>query len=221
MLSHSYTEELVSYFYETVLFIKNNHKKNKHKNTEVETSIFITNDTFFNNEVINSLSNISDESFDSIVSELVYYNKINTNSPIILNIGSGEGVLSNKINSTIVNSFIIDVDLSFEMLKTFDKSIKLNCNAIKLPIKNGVVDIITSHSTIRYISSIDFPFFSKELYRVLKENGIILISETIEKVSLNFSEYLQQYFNVVLIKEKKRMFRCSTFYLLLKELALF
>ena len=110
-----------------------------------------------------------------------YFNEINKESKekIILDIGTGGG---EKILNNIKNAkLIIGTDFSKEMIKRAKENSKarndvmffeMDSNEIKFP--TGFFDIVSARHT---------PFNTNEVFRVLK-NGGILISEQVDELSL-------------------------------------
>tara|TARA_Y100000782_G_scaffold115083_1_gene154557 strand:+ start:2059 stop:2721 length:663 start_codon:yes stop_codon:yes gene_type:complete len=98
--------------------------------------------------------------------------KVN-NSKFILEVGSGTGIVSDLIDSSIICS-----DISYEMCK---ESIKrranvICCDAEKLPIRDNILDIIISAEVIYYLN--DAKNFIENSNRILKKNGRLVISIT-------------------------------------------
>lgn len=195
------------------------HKISKQKDPYAESFMFILDHLFNDIRIVDALSKIKDESFCMLLDDLKFKLHEENAVPVtVLNIGSGEGVLSKNVVEISEDIILIDLDMSLDMLLTFDKSYRVMANAIKLPFKKDSIDIVISHSTLRYIPRFDYRLLIEELIRVIKCNGSLIFSETIEQVSHIFYKELQKSGLRPSIETRKyTMFRCSTFYLIFKE----
>lgn len=96
--------------------------------------------------------------------------KVDT-SKFVLEVGSGTGVVSDLIDTSIICS-----DISYEMCK---ESVKKHvnvicCDAEKLPIRDNVLDGIISTEVIYYLNNPKN--FIENSSRILKKNGKLMIS---------------------------------------------
>ena len=92
-------------------------------------------------------------------------------SKFILEVGSGTGIVSDLIDTSIICS-----DISYEMCK---ESVKKHvnvicCDAEKLPIRDNVLDGIISTEVIYYLNNPKN--FIESSSRILKKNGKLMIS---------------------------------------------
>ena len=108
-----------------------------------------------------------------------YFEK-NEDTINILDIGSGTGLVEKTVPSGKAN--FVSSDISATMLHHIRKNEisqgssrfhYVACDAEKLPFKNDTFDIITCNAAMHHIPSIDL--YAKELDRVLKSNGVIII----------------------------------------------
>jgi malonyl-CoA O-methyltransferase len=119
----------------------------------------------------------------NIMLEKLEFVKINPKN--ILNLGSGLGQDTNLLKQVYSHAQIFQVDIAINLLKQQKKSlfrrlIKLantnliNANTYKLPFLDNSFDIVWSNLLLPYITNPD-NFFT-EIKRVLKPNGILLVS---------------------------------------------
>ena len=107
-----------------------------------------------------------------------YYNDTFDNKTI-LEIGTGPGhILEELLKENF--SKVIGIDISLDMLlrakkrnSNNKKLFLINANAEKIPIKESTVDLIISRGSIFFWKDLETAF--KEIYRVLKPNGFLLI----------------------------------------------
>jgi ubiquinone/menaquinone biosynthesis C-methylase UbiE len=109
-------------------------------------------------------------------------NHISVSSPVIIDLGSGPGLLSYEIFKLLPKSKIIGIDPSIEMinlskkntlLKDF-KSFKIfQATSDKIPIKDKTVDLIVSRFSLPYWKKPQDSF--NEINRVLKPKGKIIL----------------------------------------------
>jgi ubiquinone/menaquinone biosynthesis C-methylase UbiE len=109
----------------------------------------------------------------------------------ILDIGAGTGVVAEKI-SALFN--VIALDISREMLQYANLRENLKCiqaNMISLPFaSNSVAAAYSTHDCINYLTNDqDIVDHLKDVYRVLKKNGIYIIDFSTEyNVLKNFHD---------------------------------
>lgn len=114
------------------------------------------------------------------LAEIVKKNISKSNKkPIIVDLGCGPGLLSQKMFEKIPSAKIIDVDPSSEMLKFANKNNK-NKNfetrlgsSESIPVTNITADIIVSRFSLTYWKKPKDSF--AEIYRVLKPKGKVVI----------------------------------------------
>lgn len=111
--------------------------------------------------------------YDSLVEKV--QNVCKTTDPIILDIGSGPGILLKQIHQIFPQSHLIGLDRSIEMQMSAkkhrkDQSIHLIvADAEHLPIEDDTVDIVISRFSVCYWD--DLKNAIKEIKRVLRPNG--------------------------------------------------
>ncbi|MGB9711426.1 MAG: bifunctional demethylmenaquinone methyltransferase/2-methoxy-6-polyprenyl-1,4-benzoquinol methylase UbiE [Thermodesulfovibrio sp.] len=108
---------------------------------------------------------------------------INDSTPIVLDLATGTGDSATALLKS--GARVVGVDISFEMLRAGNKKIKKNIkNAIfspivasgyKLPFRNECFDAVTCAFGIRNMH--DTESAMKEIYRVMKKGGKIVILE--------------------------------------------
>jgi ubiquinone/menaquinone biosynthesis C-methylase UbiE len=195
--------------------VLNQHAMEKKTNPLNYSQKYIHSQLFNDLQIAHHLSTISDESFQPIVQSLANMLPVLKLRPIVvLNIGSGEGVLTKILKATFSFLHIIDLDLSPEMLEQSQADECVLANALEMPLPDGHVDVALSHCTLRYISTdkSTVNLFSDELKRILKPSGIAFISETNMDVIANFQDILHSASHEVVLYDNIRMFRCSSFY---------
>jgi malonyl-CoA O-methyltransferase len=110
---------------------------------------------------------------------------IKVSPQIILNLGSGLGIDSKLITKKYPKATVYQVDIAHHILKhqqpdNFLQKIfycnkdLITANAYQLPFANNSFDMVWSNLLLPYISDINS--FFKEVKRVLKPHGILLIS---------------------------------------------
>jgi len=137
---------------------------------------FFTKDTRYNVDIILKKKNI-DIYFDSAVKKIINENDL------ILDYGCGPGTFSIKLSKLTKNN-VHSVDISKKFLEECEKSKKkYNSNNIKtllieenkLPFNNDYFDKVLLFDVIHHLEEPEETL--KEIYRVLKKNGKIIIYE--------------------------------------------
>lgn len=113
---------------------------------------------------------------DKIIKDL----SLKTNGEILLDLGCGTGFVIKKASKYFKKVYGIDISHKMidkieqiENIKTFVGDIQ------KLPFENDMFDIVTSVAVLHHIRD-HFPVF-KEVYRVLKKNGIFYTDHDIDR----------------------------------------
>ncbi|WP_244403775.1 methyltransferase domain-containing protein [Flexistipes sinusarabici] len=78
-----------------------------------------------------------------------------SNLQSILELGAGNGILSNLIKNNFDYENIISTDLAYNFLKFNGEPLKVQCNISKLPFKNQSFDNVISSSTLQWIDDLD------------------------------------------------------------------
>jgi ubiquinone/menaquinone biosynthesis C-methylase UbiE len=113
----------------------------------------------------------------------------NVEKPIIIDLGTGPGLLFFEINKQIPEAEVIGIDPSENMLNVANKNIKNNNfktmlgMAEKIPLKSNFADIVVSRFTLTYWEKPEVGFI--EIYRVLKPGGKIIL----EVINRNFPKW--------------------------------
>ncbi len=96
---------------------------------------------------------------------------------IILDLAAGMGIYSKSLSNY---KHFINIDLSFNELKEIrvdnGKVLRINANALSIPMKNNSVDIIIIIGLLHHIPFC-FPELFQEVVRVLKNDGTVFIDE--------------------------------------------
>ena len=96
----------------------------------------------------------------------------------ILDLGSGEGIFGDALNGKY-GCTIVDSDISYSALKRIvvtPKRKKVNLNCTELPFHSEMFDYILFLEVIEHLSPIDGVKCLKEIHRVLKRQGKVVIS---------------------------------------------
>lgn len=91
-----------------------------------------------------------------------------------LEVGAGSGEVSRAL---LKNHTVVATDISPEMVKIIKKKLNIKayvCDAEKLPFKNSSFDCVIAAEVIYYMDSPEN--FINEAYRVLKKDGLLLLS---------------------------------------------
>lgn len=117
------------------------------------------------------------------------------NPKVILDIGAGTGILTQKITARYPKAQIFGVDLAYSMLQVaqhqtqvapnglFNKMAHrlkpkttsfINADAYQLPFATGSVDLLVSNLMIQWCDDLDAVF--KEFRRVLRQEGVIIFT---------------------------------------------
>ncbi len=123
-------------------------------------------------------------------------------SKLVLDLGSGDGVL-NKFISKDVN--LISMDLSFELLKLNSNKNKILANAQKLPFKNNSLDFIFSFTIIQDIDLKMISIVIEEMKRVIKKEGKLILSfiKVSKKIKIIEKEIQKNFKIIGKIEEEK------------------
>jgi ubiquinone/menaquinone biosynthesis C-methylase UbiE len=116
-------------------------------------------------------SNYEDISNNYTIKRRAEFSKI-LSDQLILEVGSGTGIVSELIDKNIICS-----DISFQMCKQSVKKNRKNvicCDAEKLPFRDNVLDAILSAEMIYYLNDVDN--FIECSYSCLKNNSEITIT---------------------------------------------
>lgn len=121
------------------------------------------------------------ESLYDILASLIY-KRIEKEDPVILDVGSGSGIMLKRLNHFMPNATVIGIDSSKEMssiaYKIVDEPNVAHIHLIlgfanNVPLKNGCVDAVVSRFSLSYWSK---PVQSiAEISRVLKPGGYFVL----------------------------------------------
>ncbi|MFP6776118.1 MAG: malonyl-ACP O-methyltransferase BioC [PS1 clade bacterium] len=99
---------------------------------------------------------------------------ITPNTGTILDLGSGTGLMTEKIVSRFPESRIICLDFAQKSLIKNNSSLKICADANKIPLADNSIDIVVSNLMMQWCTDLDNVF--KECYRVLNSDGLFLFS---------------------------------------------
>ena len=99
---------------------------------------------------------------------------ITSNSAVILDLGSGTGLLSQNLQKRFPESQLVCLDFAQNSLKNNQAEYKICANANHLPLANNSIDIIISSLMMQWCPDLNQLF--SEAHRVLKNDGLILFS---------------------------------------------
>jgi ubiquinone/menaquinone biosynthesis C-methylase UbiE len=143
----------------------------------------------------------------------------------ILVIGTGSGRLANEISILFPYSKIFEIDKNPIVIKRLKNKYKSSnfrfsilANASNLPFPNNYIDLVISYSVFRYIKNINQTLL--EIMRVVKDNGLIIISEAKNNNPINkIREFLQKknIFFKTIIFPTVRLKHLTFFYYLLNK----
>jgi len=113
-------------------------------------------------------------------------NELDIRNKKILDLGCGDGVLTNYLNTKKSKAYGIDYSseaINFAKEKTASKNINfIQGSAYELPFSDNYFDAIVSSDVIEHLDNVDK--YLEEIKRVLKYDGIVVISTPIK-----FTEY--------------------------------
>jgi ubiquinone/menaquinone biosynthesis C-methylase UbiE len=108
--------------------------------------------------------------------------------PLILDLGAGPGLLSVKLLEQIPEATVVGIDPLLQMLRLAKENVlpsyahafeALQGGSEKIPLKDDIVDGIVSRFSLPYWSQPQESF--KEMHRVLKPGGIVVLEELNKK----------------------------------------
>lgn len=104
----------------------------------------------------------------------------------LLDVGCGDGILIHFIKNRVSEVYGID-NLSPDLQKAKKRGLitkLVNLDKEKLPFNNNTFDVVTCLDVIEHVK--DPSIMLKEIYRVLKKNGVIILSTP----NIRFSDHL-------------------------------
>jgi len=102
-------------------------------------------------------------------------NKISVDVNSVLDIGSGDGNLLNTINEQFPNTTLSACDYTDSFIKTENCNFKIvDLNAGHLPFPDNAFDLVTITEVVEHLEN--YHVIIREIYRVLKKNGQIIIT---------------------------------------------
>lgn len=104
----------------------------------------------------------------------------------LLDVGCGDGVISYFIKNKVSSIYGVD-NSNFDLIKAKKKGVKVkrvDVDSKALPFNNDFFDVITCLDVIEHVKNPSL--FLKEIYRVLKRQGVFIISTP----NIRFSNHL-------------------------------
>lgn len=102
----------------------------------------------------------------------------NEKFPKVIDIGSGTGFIYETVKDILKYGDFYMLDISKSMLMVskdrHPECIYINGSALRLPFKNETFDLVILNSVLHHLP--DIPSAMKEIYRILKHNGKVLIN---------------------------------------------
>lgn len=109
-----------------------------------------------------------------VIRALTKYYEPNLNS--LLDIGTADGLMLNRISEEIPIQLLVGIDFSFSLLKKNESNHLrlLNANAIDLPFRDEIFDAVIAIAVIEHIH--DGDSMLKECHRVLRKGGVCVLT---------------------------------------------
>ena len=146
----------------------------------------------FNGEKYKRASKHQKEWGNKLIQELV----LNGNE-VILDLGCGDGILTEKLSSLVKNGNVVGIDASKGMIETAQKLTKDNLKFVYLDINKinyiNVFDIIYSNAALHWIK--DHERLLINSYHALKPKGKILWNFAAKGTCQNFFEIITTIIN--------------------------
>lgn len=92
----------------------------------------------------------------------------------ILDLGSGTGYLTKKINQKFPNSPIFSLDIAYEMLKFSSHPYSICADAENLPLKSNSISLVFSNLMLQWIPNLSQTF--EEIKRIMKSDGYFIFT---------------------------------------------
>lgn len=122
---------------------------------------------------------------------------------IILDLGCGDGTLTEQLSSLVPEGKVLGIDASAGMIQTAEKYVKDNLKFAQMDINtmnfNNEFDVIFSNATLHWIK--DHNKLLKNAYAALKQCGVILWDFAGDGNCSNFFEVARQKMNDAKYKE--------------------
>jgi len=102
--------------------------------------------------------------------------KSSIDSLFLLDIGTADGLMLDKLNQNIDLSISVGLDFSIDLLKlnTSHTSHLIQADAIELPFKNNIFDVVVATAVIEHVPNAGKML--EECNRVLRKNGICIVT---------------------------------------------
>lgn len=133
----------------------------------------------------------------------------------VLDAACGEGYGSNMISD--VAESVIGIDISKEAVenakKKYDKSNLeyINASVEKLPLENESVDVVVSFETIEHVNKDIQNSFINEIKRVLKKDGILIMSSPDKKNYSDIPNFNNEYHVCEMYRDEFKEFLSTKF----------
>lgn len=146
-----------------------------------------------------------------------YFPRHNLNLKI-LDVGTADGMMLSGIKNHLPQSLCFGFEYGLDLLETNkDKRLKMICgDARVLPFQSGTFHLLIACSIIEHLQ--DAPGFIKESHRVLKKNGILIVTTPVpfwEKI-LTKTGHLDsnQHYQTYNLKQLEEIFKKNNFKIL-------
>jgi ubiquinone/menaquinone biosynthesis C-methylase UbiE len=117
-------------------------------------------------------------SFNVLHKVIKLLSKLNVRGEVMIDIGCGDGTVTKQLAESIGAKEVWGVDISERSLDVARskgiETLKLDINHETLPFPDNTVDVVTGIEIIEHLVNPDN--FLKESYRVLKDNGYLILS---------------------------------------------
>jgi len=117
---------------------------------------------------------------------------------VVLDIASGEGYGSFLLSSTSARK-VIGIDIDPEAVKSARETYKsknlefINGSIASIPVASGSIDVLVSFETIEHVDEEHQSMFLDEIERVLKPNGILIISTPNKETYSDIPHYKNEF----------------------------
>lgn len=118
---------------------------------------------------IEKYPHVMNEEFESIIEELNL-----KNNDIILNIDGVASPIGKYIKNVTINYKILESNFAFSQYNNLEPFIYSN-----IPYENDSIDKIIINASLHHVSLLDREILYKEIYRVLRKDGIFVVNDVI------------------------------------------
>jgi ubiquinone/menaquinone biosynthesis C-methylase UbiE len=98
-------------------------------------------------------------------------------SDILVDIGGGTGFILNKISKQIKIGMVVDISKKMLLRIKSNTECKIQADALSLPFNDDSISTILLINVLHHIDRSNHQLLFNELYRILKNNGVIFIMD--------------------------------------------